>query len=388
MLKPDGQMTVGLFLGNIDQYDCARSGVISVYLIQRYIWKRTAARTLLIFMIISVVITTTQLLNFVDSITHANDILYISSSLFVLLLPTTLVVVLPVAYLVAYLQIHTTMDQDHEITTLNMMGLKPVSVIFPSLTLATLLSITVLLISVFIEPAANRKVIEIIGSLRSDAISSVFSRSELRKLDDGLYVRAGSEDDAGILKDIFILDRREPGIENVYFSKLGTVFTTESSVALILSDGTNYHRNDETGDFHSVDFDTFVADLGDFFPQPGKISFKPRHKSTLELLAPYFVLNSHTGNLIKEGQELARRFSDWLYPLVFLFIGKFVLMHQNRERRSRYWSLPIVIGCCVLAKIVGIIMLGMGSSHSIAQLMALLIPFAIISVLGPVVISR
>lgn len=346
-----------------------------MYLIQRRILTKIVTQTLLVFAFVGVIVTTTQVLNQVFRLIDASSNLMVALKMFAYLIPTISVSVLPLAFLIACVNTYDQMDEAKESVILLGTGAHPATSLVPAGLIAVLLSGLVLVLSLFVEPTSNRVVRETIDGLRFDALKIIAGNGVLREVQRDLYIRGGGYRDDGLIDGLFILDRRNPAEETSYVAQTGEFVERDGRVYLLLYNGNIQVRDRTDSSVHRVNFRTYEAEPTSILDDPdsgGRL--QPRQTSTAALQE---MLNGETQTRFTTSamrKELVRRYTDWLYPLVFFSVCAFLVLRQVPGRETSRWRLPIAVLVGFLIKATGLTILGSAGSGGFAATASFLLP--------------
>jgi len=175
---------------------------------------------------------------------------------------------------------------------------------------------------------------ELLAESRAGLITSIIDEGAFQKIEDGLYIQIGKRLPDGRLGGIFVSDNREKGTELIYYAKEGATVEVEGSQLLVMQDGA-IHR--KVGDNVSiVRYSSYAFDLSEFTASgDGVPVLRPKDRDLAYLLKP----DPNDSYLKRRPQvyraEIHRRFSEWLYPMVFALIGLAVAGDSRSFRESR-----------------------------------------------------
>lgn len=343
-------------------------------LIQKSILQRIAARTLVIFFGVGFIVIATQILNQVTRIIDAREHIFIVFEFFLFFVPTITVSILPFALLIAIIQTFDTMEEDNEVAVVSAAGARPAFMLVPAAVLSVLLSAVILFVSLIVEPSANRKVRDLINSMKYNAIQIAAGSGALQEVERGLHVRIAEQGLNGSLERVFILDRRDEATERAYYAKHGWLLEVDGLNVLKLSDGTIQYRNRRSGGTNQIVFDNYLVDIESLFSRSSDLRYRPRQTGTGVLLAAW--RGGDPSNSLQ--RELVRRFSDWLYPLAFFSIAAFAIVHTGFVRQTTGWRLSVSLVLAAALKVAGLVFIGRAGSSNITALVTLILPIGTI----------
>lgn len=352
-----------------------------MYLIQRRILRKILSQTLFVFCFVGVIVTTTQVLNQVFRLIDASSNLLVALKMFGFLVPTITVSVLPLAFLIACINVYDQMDEDRETVILTGTGAHPGFTLVPAGLIAAGLAGLVLYLSLMVEPQANRVVRETINSLKFDALKIIAGNGVLREVEPGLFIRGGGYDEEGLIDGLFILDRRNPAEEVSYVAQTGEIVETNEEAQLILFNGSIQIRDLSDDNVHRIRFGRYVTEPAALFQPAQQGSFRPRQTSTADLARMVAAEDNHLYTVSSMRKELIRRYTDWLYPLVFASIVAFLVLTTRPSRRGTRWRLPVAVLTGFLIKATGLVLLGNAGSGGFAATASFAMPVTLVALL-------
>ncbi|MBV0912354.1 LptF/LptG family permease [Anianabacter salinae] len=327
-------------------------------LIQRLVFRKIAVQTVLVFAFVGVIVTTTQVLNQLFRMIDASSSIWVAAQIYVYFLPTITVTVLPLAFLIACINVFDQVDDDRESIVLTGAGAPPRLLLVPAGLLALIVSAAVVTLSLFIEPRSERALQTTFNELTFDALKIIAGDGTLQQVMPSLFVRGGGVTPEGNINGIFILDRRNPNEETTYVAERGVFVEEDERTLLRLENGSIQIRASGARDANKIRFGRFVADPDEMFGRTGGASYSVRQTLTSTLVQG--VLNPGTTGLAPPTlvKELVRRTSEWLYPVLFFGICAFLMMRSRFSRGSMRWRLPVAVLIGFAFKAVGLTVIG------------------------------
>lgn len=343
-------------------------------LAQRLIAGRIISTAVAICAVLLLILATSQLLNQSTRIIDASGGWWVVVQLVTLALPGVTAGLLPLAWLVGLMQSYNTMRDNSETVILMGAGRGHGFMLRPAIVLSVLVALLMLGLSLFVEPAANRQMRDVIATLGYQAQTAVIGDGVLRELAPGLFLRAGPMDENDALSGFLVLDRREQGIETLMIAEsLRLVRDTDGETQLELVNGHLLVRDLETGLAHSARFGQFIAEPAFFISDAGT-----RYRARELPSAALFQTLREGGGDSGLWHELIRRLTDWLYPLAFCAIAAWLtvradLQGLSRQIRGRV-AMAQAIGLGALLKVAGLAVPQMVSAPMKALAVGVLVP--------------
>ena len=177
---------------------------------QRYLLRQLVGPFVLVALGLTAVIWLTQSLRVIDLI--VNKGLSFSAFIFMsmLLLPTFLGAILPVAFFCSLLFVYNKLTVDSELVSLRAAGVSPWALAKPALLLATVVVILSYSITMYLMPNSHREFKERQFVLRGDHSSILLREGVFNTLTDELTVYVRAHEGDGKLKGILVHDSRSP----------------------------------------------------------------------------------------------------------------------------------------------------------------------------------
>lgn len=298
------------------------------------------------------IVWTTQVLTRINLVTDNGQSALTFFEIATLILPTVLPVVIPFATVLAVAQTLNVMNGDSELIVMSAAGAPRRTVIRPVMLLAVLSAIACFAIDNGAEPYARERGRELVAAARADFLSLVIQEGTFRKIDDGVYIQISERLPDGRLEGIFVADSREEGTELVYYAKHGAVSQQNGDTVLVMRDG-EIQRKMADGDISIIRFQSYSFDMSAFTEAAGTPNLRPKDRTIAYLLDPDPNDPQFRRNPQQFSAELHRRFTEWLYPIVFALIALAVIGNARSNRESRINPLATAIIIALFVRWVG-----------------------------------
>lgn len=126
--------------------------------------------------------------------------------------------------------------------------------------------IGVLLLSNFIEPAANRRLNQLNAAVAADLVSSTLRPGRFTQVTPGVVLLIGGREGAGEIREFFADDRRDPETRQTYIAETARVAASGDGYVLELRNGTLQYAQ-SGGRFSQISFVRYDVSV-DQFSQP------------------------------------------------------------------------------------------------------------------------
>jgi lipopolysaccharide export system permease protein len=320
--------------------------------VERYILRRTLEVFAAALFWTLAIVWTTQVLARIDLVTDSGQSALTFFEIATLILPSIIPIVIPFALIIAIAQTLSVMNTDSELVVVAAAGSSRSTVIRPVIILALAASVFSFAVDNGVDPYARERGRQLVAAARADLLSLVIQEGTFRKIDEGLFVQVGERLPDGQLGSIFVADSREEGVDLVYYAKKGSVVESEDKSLLVMSDGV-VHRKAPAGEVSVIRFTSYAFDLSAFSSSDGKITMFPKDRTIAYLLDP-----DPNDQVFQEKPqsfraELHRRFTEWLYPLVFALIALAVAGDARSHREARINPLITAVTIALFVRWLG-----------------------------------
>lgn len=320
--------------------------------IERYIFRRALTLFCAALAWTLTIVWTTQILARVNLVTDSGQSAMSFFEIAALILPSVLPVVMPFAAVIAIAQTLTAMNNDSELVVISAAGGSKTTIIRPVILLAVLASLVSFAIDNGLDPLARQRGRELIAAARADLLSLVIQEGTFRKIEDGLFIQIGERLPDGRLGGIFVADSRSEGTDLVYYAKFGNVIEKGDETVLIMQDG-EIHRKLPGNDISVIRFLSYAFDLSLFTGTSGTPRLYPKDRSLPYLLNPNPDDPVYKRSPQSFRAELHRRFTEWVYPIVFALIALAVIGNARSHREGRINPLVTAVTIALLARWMG-----------------------------------
>jgi lipopolysaccharide export system permease protein len=302
--------------------------------VERYILRRTLEVFVAALFWTLAIVWTTQVLARIDLVTDSGQSALTFFEIATLILPSIIPIVIPFALIIAVAQTLSVMNTDSELVVISAAGASRMMIVRPIILLALMASVFSFAVDNGVDPYARERGRQLVAAARADLLSLVIQEGTFRKVDEGLFVQVGERLPDGQLGSIFVADSREEGVDLVYYAKKGAVVENEDKSLLVMADGV-VHRKTPAGEVSVIRFTSYAFDLSAFSSSSGEIRMFPKDRTIAYLLDP----DPNDPVFQQKPQsfraELHRRFTEWLYPLVFALIALAVAGDARSHREAR-----------------------------------------------------
>lgn len=321
-------------------------------LLFRYIFRIAVTAFVMTLAVLTAVIWLSQALREFDLMTAKGQSVLIFLMVTGLSIPALIAIIGPVALFIATLYALNRLNGDSELVVMSASGLSPSATFRPFLALTLLATALVAWMTIWAMPSSFRGLRDLVTKVRADFVSNVAREGQFINLDQGITFhyreRAGDA-----LLGIFMQDRRDPDKSIVYIAERGQAVDVNGTPYLVLEQGVVHREKGDGGDASVISFQRYAIDLGQFGPDGDIITYKPRERSTFELLKldpndPYV-----RAQLGRFRAELHDRVAAPLYALAFVAIAFAALGSPRTTRQGRGVATGMAVLCVLVLRIAG-----------------------------------
>lgn len=304
--------------------------------------------TLASFFSVLGVVWVSQALTRIDFATGSGQSIAAFLELLGYLTPQLISLVLPFAVVIGTVQVFNTMNSDSELAVISASGVARGSVAIPVLAIAGLASAWLLVSNHFIEPAANRAVRQLVTAARSELITSVLREGVFKEVTPGLTIYIDKRLPGNQLGGIMVSDKREDNLDLIYYAQAGAVGKVDDKDVLVMNNGQIQRKDTRSDTLSIIRFNSYAINLSQFAAAGKKQTYFPHERETVTLLNP----DPDDGIFKRQPGwvygELHRRFSEWLYPILFAMIGLVVAGQTQSHRQTRFNAFFLGLGGAML----------------------------------------
>lgn len=326
--------------------------------IGRYIVRTALGAFVLTLASLTGVVWVTQALREVDIVTNQGQTVLAFIGITLLLIPNLVVVIAPIALVVALAYTLNKLNTDSEIVVMNAAGMSPWHVFWPFLVVSLIVALLVSAVSFYLAPKCLRELRIQLTKVRADLVANVIQPGRFTSIDEQrltFHVRERRAN--GELLGIFIDDRRNPAERGTFLAERGQVLEGESGTFLILEHGSAQRIQAKERDPTIVLFERYAFDLSQLTGGNATPTFGANERYIWELAAPDPDDPYVKANAARIRTEFHERFSAVFYPFVFAVISFAILGAPRTTRQSRGFSILMTIVAVGAVRLAGFAML-------------------------------
>jgi lipopolysaccharide export system permease protein len=325
--------------------------------IDKYIFRTTLAAFAMVLVSLTGVIWITQALRQIDLMTSQGQTILTFLGISGLVIPSLLGIISPIALMIAISHTLNKLATDSEIIVMNAAGFSPFRLFRPFAYATCVVALFVAFIAAFLAPDGLRRIKQWDAEITADVLANILQPGRFTQLDQNLTIRIRERQPGGLLKGVFIDDRRDPSMRVTIVADHGTVVKNEQGSFLVLENGILQRLEAGKREPAMIEFASNAFDMSQYSKQGHDVALGIRERYLWELLAP-----SEDDPIYQQlpGQfraDLHDRFMAPIYPFAFAALTFAFLGAPRTTRQSRNFS----IGSSILA-VFGVRMVGFACS--------------------------
>ncbi len=350
-------------------------------LFSRYMFRQATNAFFVMLLTLTLIVWLATALKELDLITSQGQGLILFFQMTALSLPSLMTLIAPNALLMAALYTLDRMNGDSEVIVMTAAGTTVWRICSSLIALALVVTMLILLVNVFVNPACMRALRDFITQVRADLISQVLQPGRFSSPENGLTFHIRDRSQSGELLGLLVHDERDSEQVMSYMAERGRIIDNDEGNYLVMFDGYvhRFNAEDKEKAVHIIEFDQNMLDISKFAPKDklGK-ELRPKERSLGGLIYPPPDDKIALKNYGLLRSELHERLATPLYPLAFIFLA-IALMGQARTTRENRWGqILTVFGLAVGLRVAGIMAGNLVTLNAWAVILVYAIPIGAI----------
>ena len=316
-----------------------------------YVLGQMIGPTLLFAFLLTAVIWLTQSLRLLDLVINRGQSAPTFVYLTILILPSLLVIILPIAFFAGTLFALNKLNSDSELVVMSAAGFSRAQITLPVLLAAAIVMALTYLCGLYLMPAGQRAMKDKVVDIRADIGAALLNEGEFNTPASGLTVFIRELNSDGTIKGVMVHDNRNKKSPVTYLAVRGQLAQTPAGARLIMFDGTVEQSSHAGGQLTVLNFQRDVFDL-DQFAGPARATDRATSERYLsELFSPDPKLMPKLRNAyIAEGHN---RLSQPLYCIAFALIALAAVLRGRRARGANALRLALAALGAAVVRIAG-----------------------------------
>ena len=321
--------------------------------LDRYVFRTTFGAFLLVLISLTTVIWLTHALREIDLMTNQKQTVFVFIGITGLLIPMLMLVIAPIALVVAIGYTLNRLNTDSEIVVMNAAGMSPWRIFRPFMMTTVVVSLMVAAISAYVAPKGLRELRSWATKVKADFVINVIQPGRFTPIERGLVLHIRERRPDGQLLGIFIDDRRDPKERVTSISDYGEIVESGTGTFLVLITGSVQRLEAGRADPTIVRFERYAFDLSRFTGGTTVQAFGVRERDLWDVAFPdpndavYKQVPTHFR------AELHDRLIAPLYPIAFTVLCFAILGAPRTSRQSREMSMIIALSATAVLRLIG-----------------------------------
>ena len=292
----------------------------------------------------------------------------------ILILPSLLVILLPIAFFVGLLIALWRLNGDSELVVMASAGYSVRQLSGPVFIAAGFVMALTYLCGLYLMPASQRALKDKVFDIHADIGAALFNEGDFATPAPGLTVFIRELEPDGQIRDILVHDNRDAKRPITYLAERGVLAQTQAGARLIMFDGTVEQRGITGGQLSVLKFQSYPINL-DQFAGPAHTTLRKTNERYLgELLWP----PNEPGMTQKLRDayfaEANNRLSQPLYCLAFALIVLVAVLRGRKQRGAAAMRIFAASGAAIIVRLAGYGIQGPASSHTALCFLFYLVP--------------
>ena len=323
--------------------------------ISRYIFRTTFSAFAVVLVSLTAVIWVTQALHDFDLMTSQGQTILVFVGITGLIVPLLVLVIAPIALLIAVAHVLNKLSTDSEIVVMNASGMSPWYVFRAFLTVAIVVSLMVAAISAYFAPKGLRMLRDWLTEVRANVVQTIVQPGRFTTIENGVTIHIRERRNNGQLVGIFLDDWRNPAERITIMAGTGELHDNDKGTFLVLQNGIVQRRLANERDPAMVAFDRYAFDLSQFAGGAQAVKYSIRERYLWQLLFPDPKDQFYREQPGEFRAEMYDRLTAPLYPLAFVVLAFAYLGAPRTNRQSRTLSILGAIAAVSLLRLIGFV---------------------------------
>ncbi len=340
-----------------------------------YVLRQMIGPTAMLAFLMTCVIWLTQSLRLLDLVINrgqsAGTFLYLT----ILILPSLLVIILPIAFFFGTLYALSKLNSDSELVVMGAAGYSRVQLALPVFVAAFIVMALTYLCGLVLMPAGQRAMNDKVVDIRSDIGAALLNEGEFNTPAKNLTVFIRELAPDGQFRGVLVHDNRNEKRPTTYLAERGVLAQTAAGARLIMFDGTIEQSGKGGADLSVLKFQSYIFDLDQFAGPRGVVSRATSERYLTELLWP--PASKEITEKIRNAYlaEAHNRLSEPLYCIAFALIALAAVTRGRRARGAYALRLTVAFLLGSALRIAGYGVQGLAAREPALNVLFYLVPF-------------
>jgi lipopolysaccharide export system permease protein len=285
-----------------------------------------------------------QSLRLLDIIVNRGLSIGLALEFLMLLLPSLVALLLPIAVFIAVMVVYQRLSSDSELVVMRNAGVSDMGLARPAILFGCVATIITYGLTLYAIPASMRSYHDIQRDFAGNIAGVLIEAGVFSDLAPGVTFFAHARDRSGGLSGIIVDDSRDPARRLIYTAERGVIAPSADGPRAVLQNGTYQETNTKTGQVSVLYFDHTTVGLGNLFGH----SNGQRRRGSDELYLGELWSGVDAGNDAdarwRMRVEAHRRLVDPIYCLAMALIAAGCLVTSAQPRQGQNLQMLIASG--------------------------------------------
>jgi len=322
--------------------------------LSNYVLRQLAGPVALFCFLLTGVVWLSQSLRLLDLVINRGQSAPTFIYLTLLILPSLLVIILPIAFFAGALYGLHKLNADSELVVMQACGFSRVQLGIPVMIAAVIVMALTYLCSLYLMPLGQRTMRSAVLDIRADIGAAMLSEGAFNTPADGLTVFIRELAPDGHIRGILVHDNRDAQRPTTYIAESGVLAQTAGGGRLIMLDGTIEQASAAGAQLSVLKFSRYVFDLDQFSGQQQSTQLEASDRYLSELFWPQFKTPPKNKNMVNiflaEGNN---RLAAPLYCITFALLALAAVTSGRRQRGAYALRLTLAAIFAAALRIVG-----------------------------------
>ncbi|TNE41094.1 MAG: LPS export ABC transporter permease LptF [Alphaproteobacteria bacterium] len=300
----------------------------------RYIFTQAAGPLFFFTLILGGIIWLTQSLQMLDLVVNRGQSAGVFVYLSLLMLPSLLSDVLPIALFSAIFYTLHHLQNDSELVVMWSAGYSKLHIAVPILALSGLAFVLNVFLNLYLMPSSYRAMKDKVYEIRSDLATQLIKEGTFTNPSKGLTVYIREATSAGELKGILVYDTVTNNHPTTYMAESGRLIRKDREPELIMQKGNIQTVFDENLAPAYTSFDKYSLDLSAFISERTEVRREYRERYLSELFTPDLTKPWDATNANRLRAEGHNRLASPFYNVAFALIAVVAIAGGTFSRRG------------------------------------------------------
>jgi lipopolysaccharide export system permease protein len=319
-----------------------------------YIVRTTLGAFLLVLVSLTALIWIAHALRDIDLVTNKGQTVLMFIGITGLLVPTLVMVIAPIALMIATAYTLNKLNTDSEIIVMNASGMSPWRIFLPFFAVAMIAATLIAVLSAYISPKSLRELRLVLTRVKADVVANIIQPGRFTNFEGGrLTFHVRERRPNGELLGLFIDDRRDPNERATFLAEVGRIVDNDAGSFLVLERGSAHRLSAKERDPAIVQFQRYAFDLSQFAAPGETPTFNVSERYLWTLFSPDPNEPYYQQFRGRFWAELHDRLVAPFYPLVFCAIVFALLGAPRTSRQSRGVTLIMGVMAVAVLRLLG-----------------------------------